>query len=407
VFPGGTNSEGQAVRLVACVGLLTICLGLAGCSLTGKKAQARDGQGAPAAGASRPHDQPASPAPPTPPPNLGGIIAGQVVDGFNRSPRAKIEVITSGPGADGAPVIQVVHTNEQGYFTILGVTPGQPYQLIARAQDGTALLTGATWVRPPDAKVVIRVSEDFSPPPPPGPPATIEAPTAVPPGGTGTRPPAEIGTPVTPAPTPRVRPDTIVEVPGPGPWQPRNVTPPSPPRPPAPTPGGASLAPTGVTPVPSCQLTGTQLVNFALADLDGQPWEFRRDRKGKLVLLDFWSTTCIPCQAAMSHLVAWNNVYGPQGLQIVGIAYEREPTFQEQARKVRGVCNRKGVNYRTLMGSGPSCPVKTQFDISYVPTLVLIDETGRIVWRNTNPDQPLEQQLRELEIEIKKGLARR
>jgi thiol-disulfide isomerase/thioredoxin len=192
----------------------------------------------------------------------------------------------------------------------------------------------------------------------------------------------------------------------PGPRPPARPVPP-PAGPPVAPGSGNPLAPLGATPVPSCQLVGDRLVNFALAGLDGQPWEYRRDRKGKLVLLDFWSTTCIPCQAAISHLVAWNNVYGPEGLEIIGLAYEREPTFHEQVRKVRAVANRKGINYRILMGSGTSCPVKTQFEVHYVPTLVLLDEEGRVLWRNRNTDQPLDGQLRELELMIKQRLLRR
>ena len=37
-------------------------------------------------------------------------------------------------------------------------------------------------------------------------------------------------------------------------------------------------------PVPSCVLVGTQLVNFALRDVEGNPWEWKRHRRGKLVL---------------------------------------------------------------------------------------------------------------------------
>ena len=51
------------------------------------------------------------------------------------------------------------------------------------------------------------------------------------------------------------------------------------------------------------------------------------------------------------------------------------------------------------------CPVRDQFNISGYPTLILLDETGRIVWRG---DQGLDrQQLHLLETEIRKRLSQR
>ena len=52
---------------------------------------------------------------------------------------------------------------------------------------------------------------------------------------------------------------------------------------------------------PSCVLTGQQLYNFALTDLNGQPWEFRNHRS-KLVLLDFWGSWCMHCLNSIPHL---------------------------------------------------------------------------------------------------------
>src|SRR5439155_23866238 len=49
--------------------------------------------------------------------------------------------------------------------------------------------------------------------------------------------------------------------------------------------------------VPSCSLVGGQLRNFALYDLHGQPWEYKKSRRGRLLLLDFWATDCPPCVA--------------------------------------------------------------------------------------------------------------
>jgi thiol-disulfide isomerase/thioredoxin len=164
-----------------------------------------------------------------------------------------------------------------------------------------------------------------------------------------------------------------------------------------------SPAPTPSAPVPFCVLTGRKLDNFALNDLNGQPWEYRKDRRGKLVLLDFWKTSCVPCLHAIPHLNGWRQTYGPYGLEVVGIAYETG-SHEEKVRRIRSL--RYSPAYTVLLGTSPAerCPVKNQFQALYFPTLVLLDETGQIVWRGEGLDA---QQLRELEFEIKRRLGLR
>jgi len=154
--------------------------------------------------------------------------------------------------------------------------------------------------------------------------------------------------------------------------------------------------------VPSCLVVGRKVENFALYGLDGQPWELRRHRRGRLVLIDFWYSTCGPCLGAIGHLRELQKTYGSYGLEIVGIAYEKG-TAEEQVRKVRTVRARYGVNYTTLLGGGGTgpCPVKAQFRIAAFPTLVLTDETGQIIWRGEGLD---ETQLYQLKVEIHRRL---
>jgi thiol-disulfide isomerase/thioredoxin len=128
-------------------------------------------------------------------------------------------------------------------------------------------------------------------------------------------------------------------------------------------------------------LVGDRLDNFALYDLNGQPWEYRQHR-GRLVLLDFWETRCLPCQHAIPHLRSLQEAYGQWGLEVVGIAYE-EGDFWSQVQKVQQVKGRLGVNYRLLLGSDrptEPCPVRKQFRVRAFPTLFLL-ENDQIIKR--------------------------
>src|SRR5438309_9197060 len=157
-------------------------------------------------------------------------------------------------------------------------------------------------------------------------------------------------------------------------------------------------------PVPSCVLTGRQLHNFALNDLGGRPWEYRSHR-GRLVLIDFWGSWCVPCLQSVPHLTDLQQRYGGYGLEIVGVAYEQGGSWPEQVQRVDRVRQRLRINYRLLLGSGSQCPVQTQFQIASLPTLVLVDESDQIIWRHEGGLDRA--RLNELETIVKRQLGMR
>jgi len=390
------------VRVLRCVSLLAISFGLVGCQAFGKKSQGAPNNGTrPGPAAVPPRlGQPVSPRADATshnpagvaavPAGVTGILAGQVIDSYNRPPPITYIQVTAAPepnDSGGAPISREVEVTNQGYFTIEGLQPGRHYQLLARSKDGERVLAGRTWATPPNPKVLIRISEDFAGndmPPVPGTPAiprprndSAWAPYRGPnngtapnansskpgelgrpvPGGSGTQPPQTNVRPEGVADNQVARTDPLVEI------RPR------------------ASSPSGPAPVPSCVLTGRQLYNLALNDLSGRPWEYRSHR-GRLVLIDFWGSWCIPCLQSVPHLTDLQQRYGGYGLEIVGVAYEQGGSWPEQVQRVDRVRQRLRINYRLLLGSGSQCPVQTQFQIASLPTLVLVDESDQIIWRH-------------------------
>jgi len=67
-----------------------------------------------------------------------------------------------------------------------------------------------------------------------------------------------------------------------------------------------------------------------------------KELRGKVVLIDFWTYSCINCQRTIPHLQAWNRAYKDAGLVIVGVhtpefAFERVPSNIEKNAKDLGV----------------------------------------------------------------------
>ena len=134
---------------------------------------------------------------------------------------------------------------------------------------------------------------------------------------------------------------------------------------------------------------GSTAPAFSLTDIDGKPLSLA-SYKGKVVLLDFWATWCVPCQAEIPHFVEFQNNYAAQGFQIIGISMDDGPDpvhpFYQQYK----------MNYPVAMGS-------TQLAESYggilgLPVTFLIDRDGRIAakWRGQTDAGVIQQKLLEL-----------
>jgi thiol-disulfide isomerase/thioredoxin len=136
-----------------------------------------------------------------------------------------------------------------------------------------------------------------------------------------------------------------------------------------------------------------KIVDFRLPDLEGKPVQFQ-DLDADFILLDFWGTWCAPCLESIPHLVALQKEYGPRRLRVVGIACEKAPPDQRKAR-VEEASRRLGINYAILLSGtdGKPCPVQESLQIQAYPTTILLDRTGRILWRNTGATPAAQERL--------------
>ncbi len=121
-------------------------------------------------------------------------------------------------------------------------------------------------------------------------------------------------------------------------------------------------------------LKGKTAPDFQLVDLEGNNVRLS-DLRGKAVLLNFWATWCPPCKVEMPWFVDIQKQYGPQGLQIVGVAMD-EGSPRDAVTKF---AKEMGLNYPVLLGTDK---VADQYGgVDALPTTFYIGRDGKIVTR--------------------------
>ncbi len=99
------------------------------------------------------------------------------------------------------------------------------------------------------------------------------------------------------------------------------------------------------------------------------------DLKGKVVLIDFWTYSCINCIRTLPYLVDWNQKYSDKGLVIIGI-HSPEFEFEKGLDNVKQAVTRFGIKYPVLLDNDHG--TWNAFQNSYWPRKYLVDSEGFI-----------------------------
>jgi thiol-disulfide isomerase/thioredoxin len=99
------------------------------------------------------------------------------------------------------------------------------------------------------------------------------------------------------------------------------------------------------------------------------------DLKGKVVLVDFWTYTCINWRRTLPYLRAWSQKYSDQGLVVLGV-HTPEFSFEKDIDTVRRIAKAQGVEYPIAIDSDYA--IWDAFNNNYWPALYFVDAEGRI-----------------------------
>ena len=97
--------------------------------------------------------------------------------------------------------------------------------------------------------------------------------------------------------------------------------------------------------------------------------------KGQVVLLDFWTYSCINCQRTFPYLTAWDDRYGEERLTIVGV-HSPEFAFEKVVSNVQDAAGRYGIAYPIAIDN--DFATWNAWDQRYWPAHYLIDQQGNV-----------------------------
>jgi peroxiredoxin len=115
-----------------------------------------------------------------------------------------------------------------------------------------------------------------------------------------------------------------------------------------------------------------QTVELQLADLSGSQQSLG-SLKGRIVILNFWATYCIPCKTEMPDLAAIQNEYAALGVQVIGASTD----VAEDRQKVLQFVKETKINFPVWMGAGTADMLRFGLG-SALPGTVVISKDGRV-----------------------------
>ena len=101
----------------------------------------------------------------------------------------------------------------------------------------------------------------------------------------------------------------------------------------------------------------------------------REDLRGKVVLIDFWTYSCINCIRTLPYVRAWAEKYRDQGLVVIGV-HAPEFAFEKKIDNVRQAVAGFKIEYPVAIDN--DYRIWRAFDNSYWPAHYLIDAKGQI-----------------------------
>ena len=129
---------------------------------------------------------------------------------------------------------------------------------------------------------------------------------------------------------------------------------------------------------------GDSAPGFTLVTDDGRSVS-ESEFGGKVLVLNFWATWCVPCVEELPSLNQFQKELASSGVVVLGVSVDRNEKAYRQFLK------RAGVNFRT--SRDPEANVSSRYGTFKYPETYVIDRRGKVVQKHIGPRDWMDERL--------------
>jgi len=118
-----------------------------------------------------------------------------------------------------------------------------------------------------------------------------------------------------------------------------------------------------------------------LTTLAGKKLSLPEALRGKVVVIDFWATSCPPCVASLPHMKNLYAAYKDKGVEFVGVSLDGDKKTLEKFVK-----DNKLEWVQTYADKGPNDPTAERYGIFGIPSIWVIGRDGNVISDNAHVD---------------------
>ena len=130
---------------------------------------------------------------------------------------------------------------------------------------------------------------------------------------------------------------------------------------------------------------GATMPEYSATSLDGSKFDLAAKRN-KVVLLNLWATWCGPCRYEIPELQSLHAKFEPKGFEVIGVSVD-----ESGVEPVKQFVDEFKMTYPVVLD--PEGKLAGIFGTSVLPTTVLLDRNGKIVWKRYGQIMPGDKEL--------------